>query len=86
MSEDKQVDDKRDRLIRLLARMCVENEAWIIGLKQLLVSKGKITEEEFLAYRTAALMAATTLAAEQAAQSRSQEILELLANFEGPVQ
>lgn len=79
-------EDQRDKLIRTLARMCIENEVWIIGLKQLLISKGAITEDEFLAYRTAALQTATTIAAENAVESQRAKILELLANFEGPVQ
>lgn len=78
-------DGKRDKLIEALIRTCVENDAWIVGLKELLIQKGLISEEEFVAYRTAAATAQTELLLERAVESRKKAISELLANYEGPI-
>lgn len=78
-------DDRRDKLIRSLVRTCVETDAWIIALKELLVAKRLITEEEFLVARTAAAQAQVDLLREGAVESRQKALLELLAAFEGPI-
>jgi len=47
-------DDERDESIRMLAHMCLEAQTWVAALKEILVSKGLTTDEEFARYVAAA--------------------------------
>jgi len=47
-------DDERNESIRMLSQICLEAQTWVAALKEILVSKGLTTDEEFARYVAAA--------------------------------
>ncbi len=72
-------DDERDQSVRMLAHVCFEMQTWTAALKEILISKGLTTDEEFARYVAAAKHSRDR-------QETELSSLDRLADFEGPEQ
>jgi hypothetical protein len=72
-------NEERDESIRVLARVCFEAQIWTAALKEILISRGLTTDEEFARY-----VAAAQRPSEVEGSDPAQ--MDLLSDFEGPEQ